>query len=315
MNGFFAKGAGSTPAPFVVLVLVLISLLTCQPYPPTVTLAIMGDIMLGRGVNPGPDSFASIQHDLFASDLVLANLESPVSPNPPALRSSFNLCTISNRAEFLHSWGITLVSIANNHNLDCGPDGLKQTRSVLQKAGITPIGAKMEPVYLEKNNLHLAFLAFDDISSPLDEKAAEKAIRTARLTGAVVVVSIHWGAEYQGGASDRQKSLANEFSQAGAALVWGHHPHVLQPAVWIRSATVGGRDKKPTLVLYSLGNAIFDQGGLENTQQSALVVVTMDGTGVTSIHCIPFVIDVINSRVFLPDAGTAAMIRDRLKLP
>jgi poly-gamma-glutamate synthesis protein (capsule biosynthesis protein) len=167
----------------------------------------------------------------------------------------------------------------------------------------------MKPVYREANGLQLAFLAFDDISSYLNENAAVQAIRSARLTGALVIVSVHWGAEYQGGASDRQISLAQQFAAAGAALVWGHHPHVLQPAAWVE--TVQGK----TLVLYSLGNALFDQGGLDDTRRSVLVVVTLDADGVTSIRIVPFEIDVVNSRIVQPDAGTAEKIQVRLNLP
>ncbi|MDP2993780.1 MAG: CapA family protein, partial [Anaerolineales bacterium] len=157
--------------------------------------------------------------------------------------------------------------------------------------------------------LQLAFLAFEDVALPLDTNAAVQAIRSARATGAVVIVSIHWGAEYQGGASDRQKSLALQFAVAGAALIWGHHPHVLQPAEWIE--TVQGK----TFVLYSLGNALFDQGGLADTRRSALVVVTLDADGVTSVRIVPFEIDVANSRVVQPDTETVEKIQDRLNLP
>jgi poly-gamma-glutamate capsule biosynthesis protein CapA/YwtB (metallophosphatase superfamily) len=167
----------------------------------------------------------------------------------------------------------------------------------------------LEPVYREVNGLQLAFLAFEDVALPLDTNAAVQAIRSARATRAVVIVSVHWGAEYQGGASDRQKFLAQEFAEAGAALIWGHHPHVLQPAAWIETA------QGKTLVLYSLGNALFDQGGLDDTRRSALVVVTLDAKAVTSVRNVPFEIDVVNSRVVQPDAGTVEKIQDRLNLP
>jgi len=265
--------------------------------------------MLGRKVNPQPDSLAYLLPDLFKADLVLANLESPLAGVLPAADSTYNLCVLSNRAEMLSAWGIDLLSLANNHSLDCGPDGPIETRAALQAAGITSIGPGMEPIYREMNGLQLAFLAFDDESSPLDAEAAVQAVRSARSTGALVVVSIHWGEEYQGGASDRQKSLAEQFSQAGAKLIWGHHPHVLQPAAWI--ANTQGK----TLVLYSLGNALFDQGGLQDTRQSALVMVTMNKDGVASVRAVPFEIDLVESREVQPDAITAAKIRDRLNLP
>ncbi len=279
---------------------------------PTVTLALLGDLMLGRGVDPQPDSLAYLSPDLTSADLALANLESPLASGVdqsvnPAL--GYNLCASSARADLLPAWGLDLLSLANNHSLDCGPDGPTGTRSSLEAAGITPIGPGVEPVYRKVNGLQLAFLAFDDISSPLDENAAVQAIRSTHAAGALVIVSVHWGAEYQAGASDRQKTLAQEFADAGAALIWGHHPHVLQPAAWIETAW--GK----TLVLYSLGNALFDQGGLDDTRRSALVLLTLDADGVSAVRTLPFEIDVRNGRVVQPDAASADKIKARLDLP
>ncbi len=281
----------------------------CQPKAPTATLAFLGDLMLGRGLDPDTDSLAYLMPEMVKADLVLANLESPLAHALPAVDSAYNLCTLSDRAELLSAWGMDILSIANNHSLDCGLDGIGETGSILEDAGITGIGLGMQPVYREVNGLPLAFLAFDDVSSPLDVNAAVQAISSARSTGALVIVSIHWGAEYQGGASDRQKSLAEQFAQAGAALIWGHHPHVLQPAAWIETAHA------KTLVLYSLGNALFDQGGMQSTRQSALVIVKMGPGGVASVLTEPFEIDVGNSRVVQPDAKTAGKIREKLNLP
>ncbi len=301
---------------FQLAIFLLVFLTGCQSRQ-TVTLALLGDLMLGRGVDPKPASLAYLTSDLSAADLALANLESPLANILPASDSTYNLCASSTRADLLPDWGFDLLSIANNHSLDCSPDGPAITISALEAARIGSIGPGMEPVYREVNGLQLAFLAFDDISSPLDENAAVQAIRSARATGAVVIVSVHWGMEYQGGASDRQKFLVGQFADAGAALVWGHHPHVLQPAAWIGAQPCEG--SKPsqgcTLVFYSLGNALFDQGGLDDTRQSALVLVTLDADGVTGVRVVPFEIDIVNSRVVQPDAETAEKIQNRLNLP
>jgi len=155
------------------------------------------------------------------------------------------------------------------------------------------------------NGLPLTFLAFDDVSAPLDAGAAVDAIRSARQAGSLVIVSIHWGMEYQGGPSERQQDLAGQFAAAGAALVWGHHPHVLQPVAWIDS----------TLVAYSLGNALFDQAGLADSRRSALVLVTLDAGGVTGVQAIPFEIDIQHSLVRSASPAAAASILDRLGLP
>jgi poly-gamma-glutamate capsule biosynthesis protein CapA/YwtB (metallophosphatase superfamily) len=186
-------------------------------------------------------------------------------------------------------------------------------------AGLVPIGPGPEPVYREVNGLKLAFVAFDDVLSPIDAAAAAQLIREAGARGAVAIVSVHWGIEYQEGATDRQKYLARQFAGAGAALIAGTHPHVLQRAEWIqRPSSAAGAQAGPlpdTLVLYSLGNALFDQGGLPDTRRSALVVVTMDEEGVKSVRVVPFALDAVERRILAPDGETAKIIRDQLNLP
>lgn len=107
----------------------------------------------------------------------------------------------------------------------------------------------------------------------------------------------------------RQKQLAHRLAEAGAALIWGHHPHALQRADWLETAA--GR----TLVLYSLGNALFDQGGLDEVRQSALVLVTLKQDGVAAMQAIPFEINLRRSQIIEPEAATKEKILERLQSP
>ncbi|HVM72638.1 MAG TPA: CapA family protein [Anaerolineales bacterium] len=290
--------------------LLLIILLTaCSPQRSTVVLAVLGDVMVGRGVAATPDSFSYIAPQLKAADLSLANLESPLSSRADMVQpagAAYNLCAPAGRAALLPVWGLDMLSLANNHRLDCGPDGVAASAQALQAAGVTPLGPGFEPVDRTINGLKLAFLAFDDSLAPLDADAAVRSIRSARSTGALVVVMVHWGMEYQGGPSLRQESLARQFAAAGAALIVGAHPHVLQRADWIAAGQ--GR----ALVFYSLGNALFDQYGLPATRQSALLLVTLNASGVRSVQVLPFEIDVRASRLVAPDGAAAARIRSLL---
>ena len=268
--------------------------------------------MVGRAVDPQPASLSYLTPELKGADLSLANLESPlglVNAIGIPLDHDYNLCAASARAGLLTAWGVDMLSLTNNHRFDCGPAGTIATIQALTALGLTPVGPDPQPIYREIKGLKLAFLAFDDILAPIDLAAAVRAIRSARSTGALVVFSVHWGLEYQQGATARQKALARQFADAGAALVVGTHPHVLQPSEWIRSA------HGKTLVLYSLGNALFDQAGLPDTRQSALVVVTLAASGVQSARAIPFVIDVLASHLIAPDAQTASQIHASLGLP
>lgn len=285
-----------------------------------ITLALLGDLNLARGVEPQADSLDYLLPELSSADLALANLESPLANISPDGQTGpgYNLCSPAQRAELLPVWGLDMLALANNHRLDCGPEGDHETLSIVSRQGLTPIGPGMQAVYTRIDGLELALLAFDDVSTRLDGEAAARSIRSAWETGALVIVSVHWGTEYQGGASERQQELAQKFSRAGAALIWGHHPHVLQPAEWIEARPGEGSPPQPasrTLVLYSLGNALFDQGGLADTRRSALVLVTLGLDGVQAVQAVPFEIDVVGNRLVAPQAETAEKIRSRLNLP
>jgi poly-gamma-glutamate synthesis protein (capsule biosynthesis protein) len=285
------------------LTLALLGCQIAQPTPaPVVTLALLGDVMLGRSVRPTSETFAYLEPFLTSADLVLANLESPLTESPVETKSDYALCAPPENVKYLVEAGFDLLSLSNNHRLDCGTKGLLETQSVLTNAGLDFIDA--EPVYHSVNGMHLAFLAFD-ATTQFDGESAVQSVQLARATGAIVIVSMHWGAEYQSGASTSQKQIAEQLSEAGAALIWGHHPHVLQPAEWINDGQ--------TLVLYSLGNALFDQHGLENVRRSALVLVTLDSDSVAEFKVIPFVIDVPNSRVTMPEQIDAQIIMEHFK--
>jgi poly-gamma-glutamate synthesis protein (capsule biosynthesis protein) len=260
--------------------------------------------MLGRGVRPSAQTFAYLEPTLKSADLALANLESPLTNAPTETQSKYQLCAAPENVRYLVDAGFDLLSLANNHRLDCGEKGLAETQSTLTEAGLGFIGPDSKPVYHQIKGVKLAFLAFD-ATGEFDLEAAEKAVRAARETGAVVIVSLHWGMEYQSVPTPEQKQIAAELSKAGVALIWGQHPHVLQHAEWINN--------HQTLVLYSLGNALFDQAGLANTRQSALVLVTLDASGVKTLRAIPFVIDVHNSKIIEADPESAKTILECFK--
>ena len=285
-----------------------------------VTLALLGDISLARGVQPDADSFSALAAQLNSADLALANLESPLDQDWSAEEQatsalSYNLCAPAENAKMLKAWGLDLLSLANNHALDCSLDGLTQTMAALEGQNLIGIGSPNidgaigGPYYRKVNGLSLAFLAFDDVTQPIDIEAAAAEVQSAKNQGALVVVSVHWGTEYQAGASPRQKEIAQALAQAGAALIWGHHPHVLQPSEWIET------ENGSTLVFYSLGNALFDAYGLADTSRSALILVKVDGHGIVDVQVVPFVIDAINSRVIPADLSTEQKILQRLNLP
>jgi poly-gamma-glutamate synthesis protein (capsule biosynthesis protein) len=294
--------------------IVLIVCLTwlVQPGPKTsVTLALLGDVMLGRGIAAAGTSpvevMGALAPSLASADLALANLESPLTDASVRTSSDYVLCAPPAQVQVLVAAGLDLLSLANNHRLDCGVSGFEDTRASLLAAGIQPLGPEQAVVYRKVGSIQLAFIALDDISAPISLTSATHAIAEARASGALVVVSIHWGAEYQSVPNARQRALADALIKAGAGLVWGHHPHVLQPA-----ETMDCDLPRGCPVLYSLGNAVFDQVGLPDTRRSALVFARMDDRGVIELRAIPFAMDVRHARLEAADPVDVDAVMQRL---
>lgn len=269
--------------------------------------------MVGRQVKLVSSSLIYIKPELISADFALANLESPLSETDPNQTSGYNLCASPDNAARLKTAGLDILSIVNNHALDCGKTGEQDTKKYLISSGLIPVDETGYSTTLK--GLKLTFFAFDDVSSPLDEDFAVNLIHSAHQTGSIVIVSIHWGVEYQSAPTNRQVELAKLFSSAGASLIWGHHPHVLQPVAWIPPACNGDMKKSGcTLVLYSLGNALFDQQGLSDTRRSALFSIELDSEGVISFQLKPFLIDPGNSKLLPPDDRSLKQIYSRLNV-
>lgn len=297
------------PAPRVLLAAAALWMLAgCAPRPTGARLLLLGDIMLGRGVAQAYDG-ESWEHALEAlvpltalADLTAANLESPLTSHPRAALAGFDLRAPPESVRALSRSGVSLVSLANNHTLDGGQPGLAQTLDVLREAGIGAIGPAGEVLVRQAGGVTLAFLAFDDVSQPLNVDEAAGAVRRAREQGCLVVISIHWGSEYLTVPEDRQEALARVLADAGASVIWGHHPHVVQSVRWVQ----GGALPYPTLVAYSLGNLLFDQAGPPDTRRGAALALTLGSDGAHGVQAYAFIID--PSRLALRSADPAARL-------
>jgi hypothetical protein len=272
---------------------------------PVVELIAVGDVMLGRSVAGVGAPLAQATPWLAAADLTLGNLESvivrggtprsaePGGPQPIILKAP--VLAVSH----LTAAGFDLLGLANNHSLDYGPAGLAETGRRLQQAGITPVGAGPEaaafpPVAWRRvGGVRLAFLAFNAVSEPdpagdpgrgeggwarcdWDLATAVAAVAAARAEADAVVVSVHWGYEYQPVADPAQVAAVKALFAAGADLVVGHHPHVVQG-----TTTADGR-----FAAYSLGNLVFDQGQGDTVQGLALRAL-FDAQGLRAVHALP----------------------------
>ncbi len=305
-------------------------LLPGEPTPPTLTLALTGDVMLGRGVAQALDgdweaAFAEVQPWLTEADLAFANLESPLTAAPPppfippnngeGQRGGYDLRAKPEAVAALHAAGFDVLSLANNHALDAGQAGLAETVATLDAAGITglvdlEIGGlgnlvHWSPAYWPTSLPTYHFLAFDDSVAPLDVAAASDRVTAAAEQAALVVVSVHWGGEYQAAPGPRQRAIARALTEAGADLIVGHGPHVLQRVEWMGEA----------LVAYSLGNFLFDQPYPADCRRGAILRVTLQGDRLVAVKAVPTVVERGRVRPAGPEDSAAILARLSLEPP
>ena len=269
-----------------------------------VTLAFVGDVMLGRGVAQalGGDweaAFAEVDPWLARSDLVLANLESPLTALPRATEGR-DLRASPDAVRALSAAGFGVVGLSNNHTMDGGEAGLLETRRVLKQAVIESVSDL--PLRQTHLPVSLVFLAFDDTDGHLDRGSVREAVASSARSTDFVVVSMHWGAEYQAAPTARQQAIATDLAQAGAHLVIGHGPHVLQRVEWIED----------TMVAYSLGNFLFDQPYPIDCRQGVILWITLHRNRIVGARAIPTA--VAGGRVRPAGPADAAAILARLGL-
>lgn len=254
------------------------------------TLNAVGDIMIGGKVGQkisqqGADYlFDNVRTILSQADFTIGNLECPLSDRgEPFIQKDFVFRASPKCAKSLKEAGINIACLANNHILDYGPLALSDTISTLKEAGISYMGAgenlkeACTPLIFELKGLKIAFLAFTYASTakrkkpgccPCELKFIQEQIKFIRPNVDLVIVSIHHGVEYVDYPNRYIISLFRGTVDAGANLVLGHHPHVVQ----------GLETYKDSLIAYSLGNFVsgFPDEGVrkECYQKTALAYFT-----------------------------------------
>jgi len=255
----------------------------------------VGDLMLGRGVAGAREPLYGVTPWLRSADLALGNLECVIAEGGAPRPGPYRLRAPAPAAAALRDAGFDLLGLANNHALDYGPEGLAETVARLHEAGIASLGvgpdpvAAAQPVIREAGGLRLAFLAFNTVRDPddragdggwtramWDEPQAARAIAAARAGADAVIVSIHWGYEYELRSDPAQRDAAQAMLAAGADLVIGHHPHVVQ----------GTQVRAARFVAYSLGNLVFDQQQA-GTRQGLALRAFFDRQGLRAVQALP----------------------------
>lgn len=277
---------------------------TTRLQPPEWTVFAGGDVLMDRSEAAGRDPFDLLVPPLDDADLSLVNSEMAVADGGTAEEGKeFTFRAPASAATTMANAGIDVVALANNHALDFGSDALLESIANLRGADVTPVGAGADtenafaPAAFEIGNdgeekVSVAVVAASDVVPEGWSVGAQPGIATTRqgaLVDAVeaavedhdvVLVMVHWGVEGEACPNQGQVDLGDELLDAGAAVVIGSHPHVLQPIA----------RRGEGLVAYSLGNFVWHPRP-GPAGESALLELRFVGTRFDGFTTHPHVLD------------------------
>jgi D-alanyl-D-alanine carboxypeptidase/poly-gamma-glutamate capsule biosynthesis protein CapA/YwtB (metallophosphatase superfamily) len=273
--------------------------------PNFVTLAFVGDIMLARGVkNSVIKNFNNDYSALFEkleilkkSDIVFANLEGAVSDQGTDQKNLYSFRMDPAVIPALKGAGISIVSVANNHVADWGRlafidtlPRLKENEILYTGGGNNKVEAEI-PKIIEKYGMKIGFLGFSDkgpnYMAASEGKAGvllasnpnfDEIIKQAAKQVDYLVVTFHFGEEYQAKHNARQEYLAHKAVDAGAKIIIGTHPHVIEDTE-VYSPKGCTQSSCVSFIAYSLGNFIFDQSWSKPTMLGMLLELKLNRDG------------------------------------
>lgn len=271
-----------------------------------VSLVAVGDIMLGdhpicigHGVGSSLKNkksgllFSNVSDVLKKGDITFGNLESVLS-DLDIDKNSINSVSLRGSEKSINeitSAGFNVVSIANNHILEHGEASLKRTNELLHQHGIQGVGVSdtkfdsRKLFVMEIKGIKIGFLAYCLIRdrtaycSVDDPYEIVKDVEDASANVDVLVVSMHWGNEFIRKPSSQQAELGHAIIDAGANLILGHHPHVLQ----------GVEEYNGGIIAYSMGNFVFDMWQ-KKMRESMILSLSLSKEGIEEFEIIPVAI-------------------------
>lgn len=265
-----------------------------------IRILFVGDIMLSRSVGREMEKkndylypFRLVAEEIQKADIAFGNLEGPISGRGRNVGSIYSFRADPRAIEGLMFAGFDVMSVANNHIWDWGRLALEDTITILREKGIEAVGAGRSEaeanaaVIKDVRGTKIAFLAYTDLyprsleargsSTGISDSSKENVIAQIRKLNSeadIIIVSFHWGDEYQTRANAAQRELAHALVDAGADIVTGHHPHVVQEV----------EQYKEGWVAYSLGNFVFDQSFSRATMEGLAVVAVIKDKKVVSLE-------------------------------
>ncbi len=239
-------------------------------------------------------SFEYIGEYLDKADVAVANLETTLAGEERGYDGYPFFNAPDELATSLRKAGFDLICTANNHSLDHGKEGLYRTIDVLEAEGLKPFGTarsleeRNSPLIADADGIDIGFLAYTDSTNGIPVPDGKEHIvnfinldqdpefeetknlfkedikRTKNAGADLIAVYMHWGLEYQFEPTEEQEKLAKLLAQAGADMVLGSHPHVIQPMEHIEVENKEG-EKHEAFVAYSMGNFISNQHRIEGS--------------------------------------------------
>lgn len=224
--------------------------------------------------------FEKVRPILEEGDWSIVNLEVPLGGEDLKYTGYPLFNAPPEMAEALKNSGINIVGTANNHALDRGEKGVLRTIAALEEQGLIykgTAGSQAEAeqaVIVEKNEIKMGFLAYtygtNGIPVPegkpylislIDEQRMVEDIEKLKAEGAdFITVNLHFGIEYQFQPNEEQQRLAHRLIEAGADIIAGSHPHVVQPYEVVDTVNADGNSRR-SVIIYSMGNFISNQQG------------------------------------------------------
>lgn len=249
---------------------------TTEPQPEHFLLTFAGDCTLGsdRRLYYAPSGFVQLVGEDYgypfrnvvswfeSDDFTMVNLEGVFADGGYPVNKTYTFRGPTAFTAILTENSVEAVNLVNNHTRDYGTDGYASTCQSLEAAGVPYVAKDGPMIWQTENGLTIGVygLSYEMQTPPMEEVAA-----TLREMGAeLLILSMHWGSEYSYVAHDYQKELAHQAIDAGIDIVYGHHPHVLQPM----------EEYGDGIIYYSLGN--FSFGGNHDPRDLDSVIIRQE---------------------------------------